>query len=87
MEDLNDNMHTHGKRYYFSKCEWVYTEKYLKSLGEGLKAKFTGVVFKDKFLVCASNRENAQQAVTNMLEKDGKNLVLKARIDNLIVGL
>jgi ribulose 1,5-bisphosphate synthetase/thiazole synthase len=37
-------------------------------------------------LVCASNMENAKQAVKNQLEKSGKFIMTMCRIDYLIVG-
>jgi len=67
--------------------EWVYTEEYMNSISNDFYDKFHGHRFKGKWLVCASNRDNARIAVENMLnEGEGEIMILTARIENLIVG-
>ncbi len=86
MEDINDNLPTEGKKYYNSRTEYVFTDEYMKSVDEGFYLKFKNELFKLDQLVCASNMENARKAVKDELEKSKQYLVLKCRIDYLIVG-
>ncbi len=86
MEDINDNLPTEGKRYYLSHSEYVYSNSYLMNQEKDFMERFKDETFKLTQLVCASDLEKAQKAVTNQLEKDKKFLVLKCRIDYLIVG-
>lgn len=78
-QDFQDNLPTKGKRYYMSHVDYVFKK-------DSIEFKMFGdEVQKITQLVCASNMENARKAVEVSL---GKNkLILKNRIDYLIVGL
>jgi len=86
MEDIKDNLPTEGKRYYLSHSEYVFTKSYLEEQGKEFEELFAKEPLKMTQLVCASDMEKAREAVVNQLEKDKKFLVLKCRIDYLIVG-
>jgi hypothetical protein len=87
MEDINDNLPTESKRYYLSHSEYVFRDEYIEAFPKKLQNKFKQKdVFKLTQLVCASNMKEARRAIIKQLELDGHNLVLKCRIDNLIVG-
>lgn len=85
-EDINDNLSTKGKRYYMSHSEYVYTKEWQNKFIEMGKPFEFNEPIKLSQLVCATNMELARKAVTNQLEKSGEFLVLKCRIDYLIVG-
>jgi hypothetical protein len=83
MEDLQDNLPTAGKRYYMSHSQYTYTDKHPKVIAmPELKYKS----FDISMLVCASDMEKARIAVKNVLEREGRNIVTKCRIDYLVVG-
>lgn len=88
MEDIKDNINTADKRYYMSHTEYVYSDK-AKSDFKRLEAaslfNFNDTL-KLSQLVCATNQESAKKAVTKSIEESGEYLVLKCRIDYLIVG-
>ena len=86
MEDIQDNLPTEGKRYYNSTTEYDFTDKYLKELGEVFESKFKHELFVLGQLVCASNKDEARKAVIAQMDLSKNKLVLKCRIDNLIVG-
>lgn len=86
MEDINDNLPTEGKRYYMSHSEYFYSKKEEDNLkGMNIKIDFYKTMELSQ-LVCASNVEKAREAIKNQLEKSGKYIVTKCRIDFLIVG-
>ncbi|WP_179022039.1 hypothetical protein [Winogradskyella forsetii] len=86
MEDLNDNLSTKGKRYYMSHSEYVYTDKWRDKFKEMDKFFDFNEPIKLSQLVCATNIDLARKAVIRQLEKSGEFLVLKCRVDYLIVG-
>lgn len=91
MEDINDNLPTDGKRYYMSHSEYFYSEKEKDRIYSSMPISMRNEInfsepMKLSQLVCASNLEKAREAVKNQLEKDGRFIVTKCRIDFLIVG-
>jgi len=91
MEDLNDNLPTVGKKYYMSHSEYFYSEKEKDNIYASMPISIrNGINFSEPMkltqLVCATNIEKARKAVRNQLEKEGKFIVTKCRIDFLIVG-
>ena len=91
MEDINDNLPTDGKRYYMSHSECFYSEKEKDRIYSSMPISMRNEInfsepMKLSQLVCASNLEKAREAVKNQLEKDGRFIVTKCRIDFLIVG-
>lgn len=86
MEDMNDNLPTEWKRYYMSHSQYFYSAKEETNFKElGIDMDFN-IPMRLTQLVCASNMENARQAVKSQLEKSGKFIVTMCRIDYLIVG-
>lgn len=86
MEDIDDNLPTEGKRYYMSHSEFFYSDSEKEKLRKIASDINFYVPMTLSQLVCASNMENARKAVINQLEKEGRYLVTKCRIDYLIVG-
>jgi hypothetical protein len=91
MEDQEDNLPTDGKKYYMSHSEYFYSEKEKDNIYSGIPISMRNQInFLDPMklsqLVCASNRSEAKKAVLNQLNKEGKYIVTKCRIDYLIVG-
>jgi len=84
MEDFEDNISIDGKRFYMSHSEYFYSDE------EKNKITLTDMDFSKPMqitqLVCASNIENARKAVVNAIEKEGRFVVTKCRIDFLIIG-
>ena len=86
MEDVKDNLSTENKRYYMSHSEYLYSEKEQEKLKKiGVEIDFNKRI-KLRQLVCATDMLNARAAVTSQLERNGEFLVLKCRIDYLIIG-
>jgi hypothetical protein len=91
MEDQEDNLPTDGKKYYMSHSEYFYSEKEKDNIYSDIPISMRNQInFLDPMklsqLVCASNRSEAKKAVLNQLNKEGKYIVTKCRIDYLIVG-